>query len=56
MEEGDESIVKALLYSCVLGNEQKSASPLFDPQAHLRVRVRGSCSVWRHAHTSIGHD
>lgn len=25
-------------------------------RAHLRVRVHGSHSVWRHAHTSIGHD
>lgn len=35
MEEGDESIVKALLYSCVLGNGTEICVALFDPYARI---------------------
>lgn len=35
VEEGDESIVKAPLYSCVLGNGTEISVALFDPYARI---------------------
>lgn len=35
VEEGDESIVKALLYSSVLGNGTEICVALFDPYARI---------------------
>lgn len=53
VEEGDESIVNALLYSCVLGNGTEFCVALFDPYARVCVCECVARTLYGDMHTHL---